>query len=211
MKIGREQPLLNPIVPECNEIFESWIIDSWCGKSGKCGKAELSENDLNNPALPSHRDHLVKPHSEEEEEEEEGKKYKQFQHGGVKGEESPSPHHCPHTLQARIACKITFCRAAGGWRERGIHCFGMGQWVCVIKSLNALTRERACASLTKCLHKTHCANEPRGCTSRNGPRWVWWVLENWKSSSSEPKDFFLSLYGQRAHKNVWNSPDEQVK
>lgn len=34
------------------------------------------------------------------------------------------PHHCPHTLQARIACKITFSRDAWGVEKNSLFWHG---------------------------------------------------------------------------------------
>lgn len=58
----------------------------------------------------------------------------------------PSPHHCPHTLQARIACKITFSRGLGVVERNSLFWHG-AVGLCHKDS-------SACASLTKCLHKT---------------------------------------------------------
>lgn len=135
----RDYNLYNPVT-SVNQLFVLIVIRYWNRFFFLFSPAYW--NDLNskmNPSLLSHdASVLVAPHSDPS----------VFPHGFCsasstgaqekvvptrRGERwrEPSPHHCPHTLQARIACKITFSRGGGGWR--GIHCFGMGQWVCVIK------------------------------------------------------------------------------
>lgn len=61
------------------------------------------------------------------------KKYKQSQHGEVKGEESPPPTTVGTHFRLGLHVKSHPPLGGEGWR--GIHCLGMGQWVCVIKSL----------------------------------------------------------------------------
>lgn len=53
-----------------------------------------------------------------------GEKYKQSQHGGVKGEESPPPTTVRAYFRLGLQLKITFSRGSGGWS--GIHCFWHG-------------------------------------------------------------------------------------
>lgn len=117
----------------------------------KYWKVELSENDRKehtNDYMQScafgqtiHSDPFrVSSRVAQEAQEEKKKNTNSPNTAGWKVKRAPPPTTVRTHFRLGLHVKSHSPGVIGGWR--GIHCFGMGQWVCVIKKIYAVTRAR---------------------------------------------------------------------